>query len=409
MIPTVKLYDEDSFRWTFSARLLSCTHSGSVFDIVLDATCFFPEEGGQTPDLGTLSSGGMTAEVTNVQIDENGIIHHYTDQPLPEGDVLGAISPDRRFYNMQQHTGEHLFSGLVHTYCGYDNVGFHLSDETVSMDYNGPLTETEIDDLEAEANRIIAMDVPVYAYYPEPSDLEGMDYRSKKELSGPIRIVDIGADGAFDRCACCAPHLNSTGKIGLLKVTGFMNYKGGTRLFILCGMRALFDYSKKQKTIEQLGRIFSAPAEQLCDCAKKALSERADAQAKARELSSQLLHFQIENALAKLSDETKSFTFFAGESDMLSVRTAINRLTPQCSGFVTILWNEGQTETSSEKETFRFMTGSSDRNCSDLAAVLRKKTGAKCGGKPEMIQGSVSFSNASEKKRFAEEIETFLL
>lgn len=273
----------------FNAIVVSCEQYPAAteaaetikYDVVLDQTLFFPEEGGQTPDKGTIAG----YPVVDVQIKDEIITHTIavpileedpgvytgtvsdTDHdaafttedrpPFSVGDeVSGEIDWAHRFSNMQQHTGEHIFSGLVKKSFGYDNVGFHLSDSTVTMDYDGPLTEDDVRELEWEANRVIIRQLPVHASYPSDDELSKIDYRCKKELSGAIRIVSIPG---VDDCACCAPHVKNTGEVGLLKVLDIQNYKGGVRLSILCGFRALLDYRIIRKHLRDISHISSAP------------------------------------------------------------------------------------------------------------------------------------------------------
>ena len=224
---TIKLYDNDAYATQFEANVLysnETEHNGQTcYEIILDKTLFFPEEGGQTPDKGTIN--GM--EVLDVQIKDDIITHYIkAEQPIDivkENDaVTGSIDWTHRFSNMQQHSAEHIFSGLVYKEYGYQNFGFHLSDNIVTMDFNGPLTIEQIEELEWKVNQAIVQNVAIDTCYPTTGELAMLTYRSKLELETNVRIVTIEG---YDVCACCAPHVKRTGEIGGFKVINAQNYK----------------------------------------------------------------------------------------------------------------------------------------------------------------------------------------
>lgn len=209
MQPTRCLYDEKPYEVEFEAQVLSCEKGEKGYQVILDQTQFFPEQGGQTPDQGSLHLKKPKTEENNVRVLDvqitDGIIIHTTDAPLEEESrVVGSVDWDYRFSNMQQHTGEHIFSGLVHEKYGYNNVGFHLSDSVVTMDFDGTLDKTQVKELERKANQVIYANLPVEVSYPTKEELAALEYRSKKELEGQVRIVTIPG---VDVCACCAPHV----------------------------------------------------------------------------------------------------------------------------------------------------------------------------------------------------------
>ena len=231
MQPTEKLYEADAFTRRFTAAVLACEPVPGGWRAALDRTAFYPEGGGQPCDTGTL--GG--AAVTGVHA-SGGVIWHTLDAPLPVGGrVEGELNWARRRDHMEQHTGEHILSGTLHRLFGAENVGFHIGQPAVRMDMDRPLTSAQLAEAETAANAAVRADAPVRAWYPEPGELAGLAYRSKKELDGPVRLVDAG--GA-DLCACCGTHLGRTGQVGLIKILSAQNYKGGVRLAVACGARA---------------------------------------------------------------------------------------------------------------------------------------------------------------------------
>lgn len=235
---TVRLFDENSYLSEFTATVTSCRPQGDGFAVTLDRTAFCPEGGGQKGDSGTL---GDATVIHTVEAED---ILHLTNRPLDLGEtVRGYIDWERRWYRMQHHSGEHVLSGLVTAQYGLRNVGFHLGDELVTIDYDGVLSREQLDRLECEANAVVCENRAITASYPPPDVLETLPYRSKKEIDGAVRIVVV--DGV-DVCACCAPHVSRTGEIGVIKITDAKHYKGGVRLQLKCGASAIRDYQQKQ-------------------------------------------------------------------------------------------------------------------------------------------------------------------
>ena len=247
---TKKLYYEDSFLFQFDACVLACELKGDVWAVVLDRTAFYPEGGGQPADTGTLGE----ARVLDVH-EAGGSIAHTTDAPLPVGmRVEGRVDARRRLDHMQQHTGEHILSGLLHSLYGADNVGFHIGPDTVRMDMSLELTAQQLADAELAANQVVWQDVPVQCAWPGPEQLADAEYRSKKVLDGPVRLVTV--PGA-DCCACCGTHLYTTGQVGAIKILSSQNYKGGVRLTVACGGRALADHAQKCTAAAEISAALS--------------------------------------------------------------------------------------------------------------------------------------------------------
>lgn len=408
---TIKLYDADAYQTSFSTDLLSLSEAGTVDSVpqyyaVFAATLFFPEEGGQSPDRGTvtLTSDGISCKflVSDVQI-KGGIITH-TLIPDSEPDVQtapemfrlfgggtsfhvsGAIDWEHRFSNMQQHSGEHIFSGIVHRMFGYDNVGFHLSDQTVTMDYNGPLTEEEVRMLELETNRAITANVPIIARYPSAEELADLDYRSKKEINGAIRIVTVEG---YDVCACCAPHVARTGEIGFLKVLRVQSYKGGVRLTILCGFRALHCFTEKQTVLSALCTQLSTGEEQLSDSIAKM---KATIGSLKYELSGAQRSY-LSLLVTTLPKEQQNVLLFESSLEQSVARELLNSLVQSHPGYCGFFLGD-------DTKGYQFLIASSQKNCAELAARMRTALNAKGGGPATMIQGSTSSDRAAIEAYF---------
>ena len=374
---TIALYDDDSFATEFSAEVISCEKLEDGYKVVLDQTLFFPEQGGQTSDVGHIGE----AKVSDVQI-ENDVIYHYCDRAFTAGQkVVGVIDWNHRFGNMQQHTGEHIFTGLAHNIYGADNVGFHLSDNTVTLDLNIELSEEQIRRIERAANLVIAKDFLVKAYYPDEATLAATEYRSKKEIDGAIRLVEIEG---VDICACCAPHVNTTGQVGMLKVTSFGKYKGGTRVYILCGLRALDDYNHKMSLLAQSYQKLNCPEENLPDRIAGIMEENKQLKYRISQIKGDILMNQIAGYPSDLSD----VTIFTEDLDAKTMRDGVNALVEKHDGLCAIF-------SGNDEDGYNFVIGSSTRDCKAIATGLRELLGAKGGGSNQMAQGSVDATRSA--------------
>ena len=368
MLPTRRLFDENAYLTEFEAKVLSCTETEKGFDIILDSTAFFPEGGGQFPDKGIIGD----AEVLDVQEDKEGVIHHFTSAPLDEGEtVSGKIDWLRRFDFMQQHSGEHIFSGLAHSKFGATNVGFHLGLEETSIDLDVPLGEKEVLEIETEANEAIYKNLPIEITYPTAQELEVLPYRSKKKLEGKIRIVTVPG---YDICACCGTHVEKTGEIGIIKITSFQNYKGGTRLFMLCGKRAFADYQEKNRDVLSVTNGLSVKPEEIRTAVKRLENEITE-------------HKIYETALKKELFALKAEKLGKGEK----ICVFENGLTPdELRRFCLVLAeNFGVAVVfNGEGDEKKYAVASKNENCSAIAKEINAKFSGRGGGKPELVQGS---------------------
>ncbi len=418
---TEKLYYEDAYMHSFDAVVLSCRElcrkgnpdAPPRYAVVLDRTAFFPEEGGQCPDRGKISrilgsgsscEGGSTEEgsgfpepvtevfcmasvfasVRDVQIHE-GVITHVLDRPFEPGErVHGEVDFEYRFSNMQQHSAEHLISGLVWNRLGFRNVGFHLSASEVTTDYAGVISEETMAELEWEVNRAIWKNFETEIWYPTEEELTSIEYRSKIEIDGQVRLVVYPG---YDVCACCAPHVTRTGEIGLFKVVAAQKYKGGTRVFMLAGDRA-YDYLlKEHQAVTKTARFLSTQTELVPERVESMKQEIADLK---RELSNAEAALLAERIAAIPASEEDVCLFTSGLDNNV-IRKAVNELMEKHSGVCGIF--DGR-----DGEGYRYILGSADAQ--KLTAVqneMRAKLAARGGGKPPMMQGSVPAAAAKIK------------
>lgn len=371
-----KLFYQDTHITQFTARVTDCIEYPDGYAVVLDRTAFFPEEGGQGADTGIIND----SPVLDVQIKDD-IIYHIMKKPMTPGStVVGAVDWEQRFDYMQQHSGEHILSGLIHTTFGYNNVGFHLGKEEVTMDFDGVLTWEQVKDLEFKANRIIWQNLPILTTFPDPSALRTMEYRSKLDLAENVRIVEIPG---VDLCACCAPHVDTTGQIGLLKVTGLQNHRGGVRLTIQCGKRALAFVDAHQESVTSISQLLSVKQEAVYEGVIRVQEEALQYKLRINELQAQLL--ELKTRLLPSPDLQPNVVLFTGELDNLALRNTVNSLCEKYSGYCAAF-------SGNDQDGYRFIIGSTALDCREVLKTLKEGLQAKGGGSALMVQGNVAAS-----------------
>lgn len=368
---TEKLFYEDSHKKEFTAVAVSCEETEKGYRIALDRTAFFPEGGGQFGDVGWLNG----IEVFDTH-EKDGVIYHETKVPIPAGTAVeGKLNFQVRFDRMQQHTGEHILSGIVHSLYGYDNVGFHLGADVTTLDFNGELSPEQVRDAEERANRAVFENVPVQVLYPAKEELRDMDYRSKIEIEGQVRIVKVPG---YDMCACCAPHVNMTGEIGLIKILSCERHRGGCRVTIVCGMRALLDYGQKQQGVTEVSVALSAKPEKIGE----AVLRLKEQQAKTQEQLNRMQAVYLKQKLSEIAPEDKNVCIFEEELDNIAARNFVNDAMERCQGISGVFIGTDETG-------YRYILGSRHEDVRETARKLNAGFQGKGGGKPEMVQGSL--------------------
>lgn len=368
---TEKLFYEDSHLKEFDAVVLSCLPDGERYRIVLDRTAFFPEGGGQYADRGYLD----TAEVLDVREKED-IVYHITKEPLSEGvSVHGKINWEERFGKMQQHSGEHIVSGIVHERFGYNNVGFHLGSDYCTLDFDGPITKEQLREIEREANKAVFENVDIQVSYPTKEELESLDYRSKIEIEGQVRIVTVPG---YDVCACCAPHVKRTGEIGLIKLVNMVNYKGGERLTMLCGYRALSDYDRKDESCKAVSAALCAKETQIAEAVVHLKEEQAALKGKLASLQQKMITY-----LAREIDVTDDVVIvFDKELSGNAPRELMNQLLLRGASVCAVF-------AGTDTDGYRYVIGSHTEDVRALCGRLNEAFAGRGGGKPGMVQGSL--------------------
>ncbi len=371
---TQKLYYQDPTLREFPATVLSCEAAGEVWKVVLDQTAFYPEGGGQPADHGVLKTAGGEIPVTDVH-EKSGTVFHTCAAPVEPGTVVtGVLDWARRFDHMQQHSGEHILSGILCRLYDCDNVGFHLGAEAVTIDYNTDITWEQALEAERLANEAVWADRETEIFYPSFEELAALDYRSKKELTGQVRIVEFPE---ADRCACCGTHVERAGQAGPIKVLSCQKFREGVRMEILCGARALRYLSTAYDQARAVGQRLSVKPLEIQGAVERLEEELSAAKARMAELE--------QTAFAALAAEQ------AGRGDVVlfqspmrpdSLRRLADTVGKSCGGLAAVFSGEGA------KWSYALVRGDGG-DIAPLVKELNETLHGRGGGRNGFAQGSV--------------------
>ena len=379
---TKRLYYEDAYCREFDARVTGCREGKRGWEVTLDQTAFYPEGGGQPADEGTLGE----AKVLDVKEGGEEVVH-LCDRPLEPGSAVhGTLDWDRRFRFMQQHSGEHIFSGIVHRIFGYDNIGFHMGKDCVTVDFSGMLSEEDIAQVERAANEAVLADLEILEDYPSREELGGLDYRSKKELEGQVRIITIPGS---DVCACCGTHVKRTGQIGPIKAVASEHYKTGIRISLQIGWKALEDYEEKHRNIKEISALLSAPPQETAEAVRK-LQEQLQ-ELKAANVA--LKQKQLDRLVEEVPEGAGRVIRFVEDLNPVEVRMLADRLAQKADFAAVFSGNDG--------EGYKYVMCSSHTDVAALGKKFNETLNGRGGGRNPMVQGSVMAERAK--------IEEFLL
>ena len=389
MQPTQKYYEADAYRREADAVILAAEPDGrGGGKLALDGTVFYPEGGGQPADHGTLTlPDGARRTVTDVH-EQGGVIWHRVDAlpdtAAPGTAVTGRIDWAWRFDKMQQHTGEHILSGILHQMFGAENVGFHIGSDAVRMDTSVPISAEGLREAELAANRMVWQNVPVLITYPTREELARMTYRSKKEIEGQVRIVTI--PGA-DVCACCGTHTAATGAVGQIKILAAENYKGGVRLSIVCGERALLAAQAMRQRQADIGALLSAKPSETAHAVHRVYDEYTALKFAHFGLCSEL----FDALAAQVAPGADAIRIVPG-LDPDGLHRLAARLSEATTGLCAAL-------TANEKGT-GYCLAQAGGDVRALTKALNTALNGRGGGKPGICQGSCAAA--------PEQVETFL-
>ena len=381
---TEKLYYIDSHLLDFEATVLDCRETEKGWTVILDRTAFFPEGGGQPADTGCIGA----APVRDVQ-EQAGEILHFCGEALPVGAHLPCrVEREQRLTRMQNHSGEHIVSGLAHKLYGCENVGFHMGEDCMTIDFDRELSWQQLMEVETLANRAVRENLPVLCSFPEGEALRSLEYRSKLDLTENVRIVEIPG---IDRCACCAPHVERTGEIGLIKILDAERHRGGVRLSLCCGMLALKDDRVKQENIAAISQALSARRNETAEAVSRLLAEQQKAKERIAALSMELARLKAE----RCPTTEGNLCVFDNVLDEVALRELVNLLMEKCGGIAAAF-------SGSDETGYRYIMGSRRVDLRRCAKEINRLIDGRGGGKPQMIQGSA----AAGARRIREAMET---
>lgn len=379
---TRKLYYENSHIYQFHSRVLHCEMGKNGYEVVLEQTAFYPEGGGQAADTGSLG----TVRVLDTR-ERDGQLIHICDGALEVGScVEGKIDSHARFLRMQQHSGEHIVSGIIHRRYGYHNVGFHMGDQWMTIDFDGVIPTEDLAQIEAEANQAVWGNLPVKTWYPDPESLKTIPYRTKKELAWPVRIVEIPG---YDICACCGTHVSATGEIGLIKLLSTCGLRGGTRMEMACGEQAFALLTQAYDQNRQVGQAFSAQPHETGAAARRMNEILAQQKWRIGQLEKEIFeHISMRYV------NSGNVIHFADDLDSTGVRVLADAIADVCRGIAAVF-----SGTEEAGYSYCLVTRQGDLRPfgKEMTAVLNGRG----GGKPAFQQGRVSASREKIGKFFS--------
>lgn len=370
-----KLYYEDSLMQTFTAVVQTCEQTAKGWQVTLDATAFYPEGGGQACDRGTLGD----ARVLDVREADEQVLH-LCDKALEVGTlVTGTIDWERRFDLMQQHSGEHILSGLIHQKYGYHNVGFHVGKTAMEVDFDGPIPAEELAQLELQANMAVWADLPIHSWYPSEEELPTVPYRRKKDLAWPVRIVEVPG---HDTCACCGVHVPTTGRIGLIKILSCIKFHEGVRLEMLCGRRAYEYMCRVYEQNRQVSQTFSAKILETGAAAQKFSEQLAAEKYRAAGLEKRVF-----GAIAAGYAGKGDVVHFEAGLTSAAVRELADAIAAVCGGTASVF-------SGNDTDGYNMCLVHHGGDVKELGTRLTKTLNGRGGGKPGCFQGSVKAARA---------------
>jgi len=370
-----KLYYEDSHIRSFTARVTGCEETEKGYLVTLDATAFYPEGGGQACDLGTL--GGK--RVLDVR-EKNDQVSHLCDAPLTVGEsVEGILDWERRFDLMQQHTGEHILSGIIHARYGYGNSGFHVGADVLTVDFDGPIPAEDLPSLEWAVNQAVWANVPVNCYVPSPEELPNVPYRTKKALPWPVRIVDVEG---YDLCACCGVHVKYTGEVGFVKLMSCVKFHQGVRIEMVCGGRAVKLMDAIYNQNKQVPAAFAAKLLETGEAARH--KNETWEQERFHTVCVRRKYFSL---LAETYRDKGFAVCFEDDLNSAGIRELASAIYDTCGGTAAVF-------SGSDGAGYSLCLAGDAARVKALGTALNAALGARGGGKPGFYQGSVPANRA---------------
>lgn len=383
---TEKLYYKDSYIKAFTAEVISCIEEKPGYLVELSRTAFFPEGGGQAADTGYIGE----AKVLDVQ-EKGDRIYHYVNQRIMTGEICHCtIDWKKRYRRMQNHSGEHIVSGIVHRKYGYNNVGFHMGRDFVTIDFDGDLTKEQLHKIEKAANEAVTQDLAIRCCFPSEQELKVLDYRSKLELTENVRLVEIEDT---DLCACCAPHLKSTAGVGIVKIIDSERRRRGgegVRISMLCGIDAYEYLAEVQNNNDAVSTLLSAKRLETAQATERLLSENERLKHKSVELE-----LSLAKHIAAASYEGDNICIFENRLGEVARRELVNELSAKCGGIVGVFCGD-------DGNGYSYIIGSENVDLRASAKEINEALSGRGGGSPKMISGRACAASTEIEKFFSE-------
>lgn len=377
------LYYRRPYVKEFDAAVTACTKTEHGYEITLSDTAFYPEGGGQPGDRGMLSAVDRpenAVRVSDTQFAGSNIVH-IADAELPVGvQVYGIIDWENRCDNMEAHSGEHILTGVIHQIYGYENIGFHIGAQYVTIDFNGPLTQEQVLAVEQRANAVIRENLPLLESFPTDEERRTMQYRSKKEITGTVRIITIPG---LDACACCGTHVSATGEVGLIKIISVANRKKGVRLEVLCGRKALLAYEQELLQVQAISRCLSAKPTEIREAVEKLSVENATLKQRLHEMTQQYLQEKVD----AVAETAPLYIGFEEDVGIENLRYFCNRLLAAGKAHTCAALSE--VKNSSDSVTaYNYVIVSNERDLKLCVKTLNQRLNGRGGGNSSAIQGT---------------------
>lgn len=377
---TEKLYYQNAYISAFAANVVDVTPTDKGYDVILDKTAFFPEEGGQSSDTGYIGDSRV-----GYVYEKDGIIHHLTDKRPSLGEKQCTLDFDERFEKMQCHTAEHILCGIIHRLFGLDNVGFHLGEDEVTFDVNGVIDRDQLDRVEMLANNAVFSNLGIETLFPTADELKNIEYRAKLDITEGVRLVRIDE---IDTCACCAPHVAYTGEIGMIKILDYMKHRGGTRIWMVAGKRALLDYRARYDNIKRISGMLSAPQLETASILSNYMTD-------SEEMKTSLKHARIRIAeleAEKIQPTDNSAVFYFPDFSIPEL-IAFSNVANKRIGKITVALSGCDGD-------YKYVISANSVDLRSMVKDINEKLSGRGGGRPEMIQGSFAASIHEIKEFF---------
>ena len=376
------LYYKDNYLTEFTSKVLSCVEENGKIKVVLENTAFYPEGGGQPSDIGTING----VKVIHVE-EKDDVIYHIVDNKLEVGQIVECkIDFEHRFSNMQNHSAEHIVSGLICKHYNATNVGFHMGKDTVTMDFNVLLKEDDIRKIEILANEAVYENIEIKADIYTKEEANKLNYRSKKEINEDIRLVEVPG---YDICACCGVHVNRTGEIGIIKLLYVEKYKTGCRIYMLVGKKALQNHTETLKIVDDLGALLSLKYNEIYDGVVSLKQEIEVLKKEKNSFKNEIFNIKVKNI------EEKDDIILFEEVDSNDMKNLCEKIKVKAKRIAAIF--------SKNNDMYRFIIMSDNVDLKDIANKFRQELNSKCGGNSNMIQGQV-FESKEKILEFFEKI-----